>query len=217
MKKDTDYYLVNHPYGFGYFIFKKTFEKKKVTIISNKKKSKIDSTERKLMFHSSNQQQAKEVLESLKLNGDSIVFPIPENNWKPVILKFNEKHYDKYYLANNEDELNEIAFQILKDRNDNGWYLKPKFENFSFSGFKELPKDVLKKMDKSTLSFYETQKSGYEKNLKEFNQYSKIYNELLRVLKTKDKKAALNTLENYNSGEYECFEKISYFTIEDFK
>ena len=92
MKKRFKTY--NHHTGFGF------------KIIDSKNSNKE-------MFHSSCEEQAKEVTD--KLNGPSLVENLPEQkaDWTPKLLTVETKHHHYRYLVKSPSHLNEVCFKHL--------------------------------------------------------------------------------------------------------
>lgn len=139
----------------------------------------------------------------------------------PVIIKFNEKHGDRFYLARSEEEAKGIYFLVLKERFDQKYYsymkdyipyqmknlTKPEYtiediNTMTISGISSIQdfEELKKRMKERVHLYYKLEKDQIETREKYF--------EIEKVLEQIDGVGAYNILSDFKEGEYEGFEII---------
>lgn len=156
------------------------------------------------VFHTSDKNQAKKALEDFKKSGETKLKPI--TNWEPQYLRLNEKHYAPVYLVRNEEQLYEIALDIVKTRNKEKWF---HFDNDPY--FKEITQEMIdsishEKLKEEAIKMRERYLDE-KKSIKE-NLDTKKY--LDYALENNDGKAAWQFMRDRNGYQYENFELSAF-------
>jgi hypothetical protein len=122
-----------------------------------------------------------------------------KNTKYPVIVIFKEKHGDRYFIANNQEELGKICLQVLTERFDDGyWYYKPEplGEDDKIIDIPEdLPEDVKGDIER---------RNGAMRNKIRSHKYAvHDYKLIEKAYQDRDPKAAYHVLQNRSAYEYE--------------
>lgn len=126
--------------------------------------------------------------------------------FKPVIVKFNEKHGDRFFLAYNVDDYENICMYIFKERDTYGQYNhimsvvepeKPTFEKEMVETFPtELQEKATEKWD------------NYIKDMKYFNEMNQL-KKLIEKARSGDTTCAKELIEKISQMEYNSMEIIT--------
>lgn len=126
---------------------------------------------------------------------------------KIMIVKFEEKHGDLIYAYTSREEFYKIFLEVLSARYKEGWYSykpkKPKKEiDMTLQQIEAITDESLKKFQ---LDRYKS----YERELKEYNEFTQLNNDTEKAYKEKNAKLAYYVISERNDGEYEGFEIIA--------
>lgn len=147
---------------------------------------------------------------------DDIQHTVPVVPYKPVIIKLNEKHGDRYFIAKDPDHAKKVWLHILQMRYDEKEYEWMK----RYTNSKIKPEFTQKEIDNLPDSMIEAKKQMqtalkvWEKAEKEVDEYLLTYNEIEQALINKNGIEAFNLLSEFKQGEYEGFEIIDSEEIE---
>ena len=130
---------------------------------------------------------------------------------------FKEKHGDLYYLVQNEEELNKMWLQVLKDRHQQGYYnwMKDyvpyglKVPKYTQEEILALPPSMTEEQQKMMLEL-----KKYNASIKEQNNTRNDFIQIEKTLSTNNGKLAYLCLQNFSNGEYEGFEEIGFQKID---
>ncbi len=152
------------------------------------------------VFHTSDKDQAKKVLEDFKKFGKTEFEPVLK--WTPQYLRLSEKHYAPVYLVRNEYELYKIALDVVKNRHEEGWFHFDSETNYDEITEKEIEAISNSKLKeqaiKMRLRFLDEKKSIKE------NLDTKKY--LDYALENNDGKAAWQFMRERQGYEYESYQ-----------
>lgn len=128
----------------------------------------------------------------------------------PSIIVFNEKHGNRYYIANNPDEFGRVFLTVLEERfHQKYWYnwmkgykdtslVIPKFTEEDINSLPESVQEMTESMRRE-LSFY-------KKGLREQKETRENYLNIEKAIVTRDTYLAYQMIREVSSGEYEGFE-----------
>lgn len=195
-KSQPPYFMRRNRWGFGYEIG--------------------DHKEFKLHYASPDEKQTKKALDMLNAGKSVTELPVPSDKWKSRLVIFCEKHGRRYFIANNLQELREIALKIFTERRkEKFWY--------DFSQLKEKRTEILSEDQIKALPTEKLRKTAREENeanvrderyFKELERQKKMYD---IILEKKDPVVALRFIEDRSSKnyEYEKFEVENFENTED--
>lgn len=157
------FYLRHNPLGFGYDIMDKGENK---------------GLPYKRLFHTSSKEQVKGIFEAIEEN--HTVFPEPENDWEPQLLKIETKHYNYNYYIKSPEHLNEICFNFCKEHHGTKYTSFTKWE---------LPEEYTNIIDEDVIDKFPD--AEFRKKMKEQNERNKKqqkdYEEHNRIIDLADK------------------------------
>ena len=157
------------------------------------------------VYETPDSDQAKEALKYF-LNGKGDKAPKPSENWPIKILKFEEKHGDRYFVIRKPEELYKIALATIIERKKIGWYYKPEKPNFEIALNDEqinaLPNDTLKEAAIK-------QRRVLQREVDSYNEYAADYNLMIKAIKEKNGRLACAFMYTRQNCEYEKFEVIT--------
>lgn len=123
-----------------------------------------------------------------------------------MIVKFEEKHGDLYYVYNSREEFYKIFLEVLISRYDQGWY------NYTMNKPKQEVTMTLEEIsaltDEKLKAFQYQRFEKYERDMREYNEFVQLQKETEQAYKNKDAKLAYFVLLDRKGGEYEGFEII---------
>jgi hypothetical protein len=131
---------------------------------------------------------------------------------QPMIVKFEEKHGESFYVYTNREEFFKIFLEVLIYRFENGWYDydidKPKQEvKMSLEEINALTDEKLKKFQ---LDRFKQQ----ERDMREYNEFMQLKKDTETAFKKKNARLAYFVLDERKDGEYEKFEIIKPQRVE---
>lgn len=131
-------------------------------------------------------------------------------NTEPTIIVFHEKHGGRYFMANNQDEMEAIAVHIVLERKKRDWYYF-----MHEDGIPPLPKVPLEdateeKFGKDIVRRIQQEWRQYNNSLREYNTGQKEKETLDRIKggynSPEIRKLALKFLYSHRDYEYEGFD-----------
>jgi hypothetical protein len=180
------------PNGFGYEVMKKVMEGSKVV-------------KREIVFHTSDREQANDYARMKNMGVSENTIFIPKTEWETRVLKFEEKHGDRFFLVKTISDFHKVCKKIFDEREKYGWYnyikalKEPKAPDFKEDDIPNLP-ESMQQSAKDLMRRYKTDLHEYKSSLLQKNLYD--------LAKTGNEAACAQFLNDSKSGEYESFEFI---------
>ena len=119
---------------------------------------------------------------------------------QPSIVVCHEKHGERYFLVNNDEDLFRVALSVLKGRfkSDWGWFYEPQAPpvapGFTAEDIEKLPKALQADAQKKLTS--------YQQTLRATQNARAEWEELKKAAEGTDGRAAWQVLRNNSDGEY---------------
>jgi hypothetical protein len=140
-----------------------------------------------------------------ELNWRNNKYP-PLDKDKVMIIKFNEKYGDNYFVYRSREEFYKIFLDTLVDRYDQGWYHynvnEPKQEITMTVAEIGAIEDL--KLRKFQMDRFLEQ----EKEMRDYKEHMQLVENTERAYKEKNPKLAYQVLSERKDGEYEGYEII---------
>jgi hypothetical protein len=118
---------------------------------------------------------------------------------EPQLLVFHEKHGERYFYVPDDHTLFTAALKVLNERHaEDYWYFKPdkpKAPDFTKEQVEAMPESLQSGAMKRLLE--------YSNELREWENDSENYNNVVKAVETKDGRLAWQCLRDYSEGEYQ--------------
>jgi len=203
------YYLVKDRYLLGHFIYD-----------TGEDYSKRSNTDRIELFYHTDAAVAQQAFNDV-VNGkfNAKKYAKIQKQKLQLIVKFEEKHGDMYYVYTSREEFYKIFYTVFKERYENdGWYdfdvEKPK-QPLNTNNKPLTERDIANVTDGDLRNFQIKRLREYEAALKEYEKSSNEERFAKEILKTKSGKMALLFMEKRRNYEYEQYEIIVPQKYED--
>ena len=177
------------PYGLGYKIIEKVSDDGKASY--------------KMIYHTPSREQAIQV--KLLIEQGSTNIPDPSQDWPALIIKFEEKHFDRHFIVRTPLDMEKMALHVINQRTEANFYqylthnpVAPIPPDFTKESIQNLPVSFQPEAFKKWRS-YESAVKSYE--------HMQVLRDLHARSLAGDAKAALKLLD-VSEGEYERMEII---------
>lgn len=130
----------------------------------------------------------------------------------PQIFVFNEKHGDRYLMVDSADAEKKMFLQVLKERNEQGWYSWMK----EYKPYGESPKYTREDIEKMPSSMELEKKrlmmefTKWERLEKEASQIRNDWSKIQKAISESNGKMAAYLIDSYSEGEYEGYQRVDF-------
>lgn len=195
----VEYRLQGATTGFGYKVIQ-------INFYDDLDKPEKPKRVTKPVFHTASVEQGKKALEHFKTKGKTTL--IPNKKWEPMLLLFTEKHGTLKFFLKSEEDLFNICYEMVKRRNDEGWY---SHFNYVSSQIEEITEEYVNSITHIELKKQaEELRKRYINQIKEQKENKRLKMMLDNILKTQNGIEAFYFLREMRGGEYEDFQLDSF-------
>jgi len=132
--------------------------------------------------------------------------------YTPKLLKFEEKHGDRYYLLTSLEQAKTVYLKVLTERFDEDWYTWMKnYKPYELVKLEFTQKDIDELKDSLGVKNQLTkQLQDYERKLDEQEETRELYKSIESAVKEKNGVKAESILRDLKDGEYEGMVLIDF-------